>query len=68
MEGLENLMVQDLFIPGTQEWDIELLQELFYPRDVEAIAKTPASLASGGDQIIWHFAIANRCVFDDVGL
>ena len=38
VEGLENLMVLDLFIPRTREWDIELLQELSCPRDVQAIA------------------------------
>ena len=55
MEGLENLMVQDPFIPRTREWDIELLQELFCPKDVQAIAQTPASATRGGDQLIWHF-------------
>ena len=48
-------MVQDLFIPRTREWDIELLQELSCPRDVQAIAQTPASTTRGGDQLIWHF-------------
>ena len=55
VEGLENLMVQDLFIPRTWEWDIELLQELSCPRDVQAIAQTPNSTTRGGDQLIWHF-------------
>ena len=55
VEGLENLMVMDLFILRTREWDIELLQELSCPRDVQAIAQTPASTTRGGDQLIWHF-------------
>ena len=55
VEGLENLMVQDLFIPRTQEWVIELLQELFCPRDVQAIAQTSTSTTKGGDHLIWHF-------------
>ena len=36
--------------------DIELLEELFCPRDVVAIPKTPPSPHMGRDQLIWHFA------------
>ena len=49
VEGLENLMIHNLFIPITREWDIELLQELFCPRDVQAITQIPASITRGGD-------------------
>ena len=56
MEGMEDLMVQYLFIPRTREWDIELPQEISSTRDVHAIAKTPASFASGDDCLMWHYA------------
>ena len=56
IDGLENLQVHDLFIPEPREWDIELLKEIFCPRNVSAIAKTPPSSLVGRDQLIWHFA------------
>lgn len=34
---LSNLMVRDLFIPNNNQWDVEMLHELFLPRDVDAI-------------------------------
>ena len=52
---LENLQVCDLFILGSREWGIELLEELCCPRDVVTIAKTPPSPHVGRDQLIWHF-------------
>ena len=56
IEGLENLQVYELFIPGSHEWDIELLEELFYPKDVVAIANKSPSPHVGRDQLICHFA------------
>ncbi|CAN1807845.1 Putative ribonuclease H protein At1g65750 [Linum perenne] len=55
IEGLEALRVHDLFIPGLAQWDVGLLDELFIPRDVEAILKIPVRRMEDNDRIIWHF-------------
>lgn len=41
MEGLEDLLVSDLFILGTRHWDRDLIQHAFNPRDAAAILSTP---------------------------
>nr|DAD38904.1 TPA_asm: hypothetical protein HUJ06_013226 [Nelumbo nucifera] len=33
VEGLEDIVVSDLWIPGHMEWDVEMIHELFGPRD-----------------------------------
>ena len=43
-QDLAQLKVVDLWIHGTREWDIELLEELFISRDIEAIANIPLNL------------------------
>ncbi|CAN1816832.1 Putative ribonuclease H protein At1g65750 [Linum perenne] len=53
-EGLENLHVEELWIPGTRSWDEELLEELFVPQDVEAILRITPSSDNEEDTMIWH--------------
>ena len=52
IEGLESLLVQDLFIPGTRDWDIELIEDLSPPRDVAAIFRTPPLPHGNQDRMI----------------
>ncbi|CAN1131165.1 Putative ribonuclease H protein At1g65750 [Linum perenne] len=58
--GLENLCVHDLFIPGLPQWDMELLEDLFGRRDVEAISSIPVRRLEGVDKIIWHLGKAGH--------
>ncbi|CAN1141633.1 Putative ribonuclease H protein At1g65750 [Linum perenne] len=51
---MEDLRVHDLCIPGLPQWDVGLLEDLFQPRDVEAITKIPLRHLEGQDKIIWH--------------
>ncbi|CAN1241903.1 Putative ribonuclease H protein At1g65750 [Linum perenne] len=53
-EGLEDLRVSNLWIPGTRSWDEELLEELFVPEDVEAILRILPLTDNGEDAMIWH--------------
>ncbi|CAN1125102.1 Uncharacterized mitochondrial protein AtMg00310 [Linum perenne] len=55
IEGLEGLRVHDLFIPGLPQCDFGLIEELFDPRDVDAILKILIRRLEGQDQVIWHF-------------
>ena len=49
------MTVNDLWIPGFRELDIELLDELFSEQDARAIAGIPLSNTSGEDVLIWNF-------------
>ncbi|CAN1841041.1 hypothetical protein LINPERHAP1_LOCUS36323 [Linum perenne] len=40
-------------MPGTREWDEELLEHIFEPEDVEAILSTTTIVGGGADEIIW---------------
>ncbi|CAN1787158.1 Putative ribonuclease H protein At1g65750 [Linum perenne] len=53
--GLEELTVCDLWIPGTKEWDVGLIKELFQQEDVEAILRIPMTHGDEEDRIIWHY-------------
>lgn len=54
--GLEHLTPSDLWIPGHRKWDIELLEEIFTPRDVQEIASIPIGMSTLPDDIIWPHA------------
>ncbi|KAK6141980.1 hypothetical protein DH2020_020745 [Rehmannia glutinosa] len=54
-EGLENLLVSDLFIPGCNQWDIELVEDIFDREDVDKILSLPAGNNEEDDMLIWHF-------------
>nr|DAD33244.1 TPA_asm: hypothetical protein HUJ06_012095 [Nelumbo nucifera] len=52
VEGLEDIVVSDLWIQGHKEWDVEMIHELFGPRDASAILNIPLSYASQEDRLI----------------
>lgn len=54
--GLNLINVCDLMITGCNQWDIELFNELFVPRDVTEIIKIPISSSSLDDCRVWYFA------------
>ncbi|CAN1785001.1 Putative ribonuclease H protein At1g65750 [Linum perenne] len=54
--ALADLKVNDLWIPGTKEWDIELIEELFNERDATSIVKLPLNEANEQDRPIWSFS------------
>lgn len=49
---LEDLTVSDLFRPNSLDWDVELLGELFLPRDVKEICNLPPRGSNGIDKIV----------------
>ncbi|CAN1744284.1 Putative ribonuclease H protein At1g65750 [Linum perenne] len=53
--GLENLRVEDLWIPGFRCWDEELLYNIFSPEDVAAIMEVNTLVGGGNDNRIWHY-------------
>ncbi|CAN1332707.1 Putative ribonuclease H protein At1g65750 [Linum perenne] len=53
---MADLRVNDLWIPGTKQWDIELLDELFNDQDAKAISEIPLCNTPGPDTPIWHFS------------
>lgn len=57
---LEDLTVSDLFRPNSLDWDVELLGELFLPRDVKEICNLPPRGSNGIDKIVWHFDSLGR--------
>ena len=57
---LGDLKVVDLFIPGTQLWDVELISSLFIPRDAKAILNIPLHGANPVYMRIWHFRRSKR--------
>ncbi|EEF32671.1 conserved hypothetical protein [Ricinus communis] len=54
------LKVHDLRIPGSKEWDIKMLQEIFNDRDVREISSILVEQGTVNDQLIWHFSIDGR--------
>ncbi|CAN1136231.1 Putative ribonuclease H protein At1g65750 [Linum perenne] len=53
--GCEEMMVRDLWIPGTRYWDVGLLEELFSPDEVKAILGVTCVMGEGPDHQIWHY-------------
>ncbi|CAN1800547.1 hypothetical protein LINPERHAP1_LOCUS22583 [Linum perenne] len=56
IDGLADMRVNELWIPGTKQWDTELLEELFDEREVETILEIPVGEVGGPDESIWHFS------------
>ncbi|KAK6157968.1 hypothetical protein DH2020_005282 [Rehmannia glutinosa] len=52
---LKDLKVNDLFIPGCREWDLELVEEIFCHRDAQQIANIPLAERAYEDTHVWHF-------------
>ena len=53
--GLENMKVADLIKPGTNEWNSELLQQLFLARDISMIESISLCLGQVDDRLFWPF-------------
>ncbi|KAM0844489.1 hypothetical protein ACQ4PT_057047 [Festuca glaucescens] len=47
--------VNQLISPATNNWNIDLLRELFYEHDVQAITEIEIPSTGQGDRIAWHF-------------
>ena len=50
--GLENMRVLELIKPGTNEWNLELLQQLFYVRDISMIESIPLCSRKAGSYTV----------------
>ncbi|CAN1313939.1 Putative ribonuclease H protein At1g65750 [Linum perenne] len=53
--GLEDMRVRDLFIPGTREWDAELVEELLNEEEAAVVLSTPVVDVGERDTRIWHY-------------
>lgn len=54
MQGLENAKVSNLFKTGLNEWDYDLLRDIFNQEDIERIIKIPvAHTTQGVDKWFW---------------
>ncbi|KAK6147935.1 hypothetical protein DH2020_018847 [Rehmannia glutinosa] len=56
VDGLEDLRVNDLFVPGSFEWDVGMIEEYFSERDVNQILSIPLCNSGEMDRQIWHFS------------
>ncbi|CAN1312502.1 Putative ribonuclease H protein At1g65750 [Linum perenne] len=55
IEPLTSISVRDLCIPGSVEWDLELLSDIFNSRDLREIGKIPLGIGRDTDTRIWHY-------------
>ena len=53
--GLENMKVRELIKSGTNEWNLVLLQQLFYARDISMIESIPLYSWKVDDTLFWPF-------------
>ena len=51
--GNQIAMVKELLREDGLEWDTELVRNLFFPQDVEAILSIPISVATTRDRMVW---------------
>ncbi|MCH79971.1 hypothetical protein A2U01_0000733, partial [Trifolium medium] len=54
--GRENMNVGDLINHNTRTWNIELIHQIFNPRDASEIIKIPLNLLQSDDVPIWRFS------------
>ncbi|KAM6593387.1 hypothetical protein CsatA_001090 [Cannabis sativa] len=52
--ALVNCKVSQLMQPGSRQWDLELIEDLFDSRDVELIKQVPLSVNLGSDSWFWN--------------
>ena len=54
---LENMRVLELIKPGTNEWNLELLQPLLCARDISMIESIPLCSRKVDDTLFWPFTL-----------
>ena len=52
-DAYKEVRVKELFQPGIQQWDMDLISNLFNPRDREVILNMPLSLKCTTNQWYW---------------
>ncbi|KAK4383357.1 hypothetical protein Sango_2783400 [Sesamum angolense] len=50
------LYVSELILPDTGEWDVELINALFWPEDRALILQIPLSRVGMADLLVWHYS------------
>lgn len=58
--NFDDITINDFFIPGTRQWDTELIQEVFGVEDFERILRTTPTPWVIGDNLIWHFDVKGK--------
>lgn len=56
MPTFEDMVVGDLFVPGTREWDIEVINEAFNGEDRASIMRTTPAPPGNVDKQVWHYS------------
>jgi hypothetical protein len=46
--------VNQLINPESRTWNVDLIQELFYEHDIEAILKVEIPKKESEDRVAWH--------------
>ncbi|KAL8548930.1 hypothetical protein ACS0TY_007984 [Phlomoides rotata] len=54
IEGLESLLVSDLFLPGTRVWNVTLINWIFTEEERGVVLKMTPGMEAAGDRLIWH--------------
>nr|XP_045084679.1 uncharacterized protein LOC123494096 [Aegilops tauschii subsp. strangulata] len=47
--------VNQLMIPDRNEWNVDLIRQIFYPFDADEICKLPIPSSNVSDQLAWHY-------------
>jgi hypothetical protein len=47
--------VDQLFIPGTKEWDVQVLEKFMWPHDVAEVRKIKVPANMDDDFLAWQF-------------
>jgi hypothetical protein len=55
MEGVNVEQVQELFIPGTRSWNVQLVNDSFLPQDAEEILKIRPGVRMQEDLLAWAY-------------
>ncbi|KAL0357534.1 UNVERIFIED_CONTAM: putative mitochondrial protein [Sesamum calycinum] len=54
--NLDHLRVADLIDPETLDWNVDLVQQLFWPLDSSIILTIPISFHGEEDLMVWHYS------------
>ncbi|KAL6180425.1 hypothetical protein ACLB2K_047088 [Fragaria x ananassa] len=61
MQGSEDMRVCDLIDGDIGEWNVEVIEDLFNPMEIDLILKIPLSLYGDEDRMVWHFDKKGCC-------
>lgn len=60
LSSVRNLKVCDLFVPGTNEWDVAKVHNLFSSSDAKFILAIPIPINQVQDRIVWNYSLDGK--------